>query len=332
METKKITFFNRIKKAIVNFDEYQNFSMERISVAIKYFIKLMAVFSVIVGVGFTYSIYRDVSTISKEFEENFPEFGFSDNRLVTNNEEKYILQDENYYFAIVLDNTSTDIEEWDYERGVILLNDKVILKHSNISQVITYDNLSKTYDVNNITKEGLVNYLNSSKMIGIYSLFFIIECVCTFVLYSILILFDVVILAVLGFLISRIFRMNFKFKSLFSMSFYAITLSILLYMIYIVINTITGFEVKYFKTAYDTISYIYMITAILIIKSDLMKQQMELTKIAEVQRQVKQELQDKKEKEEKDKQEQKKKENEDEEKKSDKKEKGPEGEPEGSKA
>ena len=49
MEQKKIPFFKRLKNAIVNFDEYQNFSQEKLGTAIKYFLKLMLIFSILIS-------------------------------------------------------------------------------------------------------------------------------------------------------------------------------------------------------------------------------------------------------------------------------------------
>ena len=73
------------------------------------------------------------------------------------------------------------------------------------------------------------------------------------------------------------------------MSAYALTLSIILYMIYIALNVLTGFYIRLFDIAYNAISYIYIATAILMIKSDLTKQQIEVTKIVEVQKQIQEE-------------------------------------------
>ena len=103
-------------------------------------------------------------------------------------------------------------------------------------------------------------------------------------------------------------------------------LSIVLYLIYICVNITTGFTIKYFDLAYEIISYIYIITAILMIKSDLIKQQIEIGKIVEEQKKVREE------KKQEDNEEEKPKEDKEEKKeKKDKEEKEPEH-PEGSQA
>ena len=157
----------------------------------------------------------------------------------------------------------------------------------------------------------------------------IIVLVYLFVIYLIQVILDVLLLSVIGFLLSKIIGVEFKYKSIFNMSVYSLTLSIVLYMIYIIVNLFTGFEIKYFEIAYNAIAYIYIITAMLMIKSDLIKQQGELTKIVQVQKKIREEKKEEDNKEEKEKKEEQKKDKKQEEKEDDK---GEEQTPEGSKA
>ena len=165
-------------------------------------------------------------------------------------------------------------------------------------------------------------------MAKIYAIFVVISIAYLFVLYLIQVILDVLLLSVIGFLLSKIIGVEFKYKSIFNMSVYSLTLSIALYMIYIIVNLFTGFEIKYFEIAYNAIAYIYIITAMLMIKSDLIKQQGELTKIVQVQKKIREERQEDN-KEEKEKEKEQKKDKKQEKKKDDK---GEEQTPEGSKA
>ena len=75
--------------------------------------------------------------------------------------------------------------------------------------------------------------------------------------------------------------MKIKYSASFSMGVHALTLSIL-NMVYIIINGFTGWTVKIFQFMYTAISYIYIVTAILMIKTDYMKRQAEVEKIKSV--------------------------------------------------
>ena len=78
MEQKKIPFFKKLKNAIVNFDEYQNFSQEKLGTAIKYFLKLMLIFSILISAFLTARLYK----------EKYPDFRIQNNTLIIDGENK----------------------------------------------------------------------------------------------------------------------------------------------------------------------------------------------------------------------------------------------------
>lgn len=71
-----------------------------------------------------------------------------------------------------------------------------------------------------------------------------------------------------GWLASKICKVNLNFVKNCSLAVYAVTLSLILSTVYSIANTFTGFEIQYFNLMYMIISYIYIIAAVMIIKSD----------------------------------------------------------------
>lgn len=181
-----------------------------------------------------------------------------------------------------------------YENGIVLLADKVIYKNSMLSQNIeySYKNILNSYNVQEFEKQDVENFINSINTIVLYSGFVLFVAMYMFTIYFISTLVDAFMLAILGFILARIIGIKIKFKATFNMGIYALTLPIILNLIYLVINTFTGFTVRYFQWMYTTISYIYVIVAILIIKTDLINRQMELMKIVEEQEKVKKEIEE----------------------------------------
>ena len=90
-----------------------------------------------------------------------------------------------------------------------------------------------------------------------------------------------------------------RYRAVFNMSVYSITLSTILQLIYIIINTFTGFNIKYFDLMYTAISFICLTAAIFMIKSDVIRQQIELMKVIEAKKQEQEEQKDEEKKEEK---------------------------------
>lgn len=148
-------------------------------------------------------------------------------------------------------------------------------------------------------------------MTKIFAIFTVVMFIYLYIIYLIQILLDILLLSVVGYLLSRIVGLRFKYSSIFNMSTYALTLPIILYMLYIVLNTLTGFYIKLFDIAYNAISYIYIATAMLMIKSDLIKRQMELAEVIKVQKEVQKEAEEENKEEKEEKKEEDKKEKED---------------------
>ena len=233
--------------------------------------------------------------------------------------------------GLIIDSENTDLTEeqnGQYQRIIAFYKDKMVMKTLDTKTSMTYEDISKNQNINGLSKQQILDYTNSSTMILIYITFFVITIVFGFIAYSIQILLDIFLLSIIGLIMSKIAAVKLKYKEIFNMSIYALTLSIVLYLIYICVNITTGFTIKYFDLAYEIISYIYIITAILMIKSDLIKQQIEVGKIVEEQKKVREEKKQEDNEEEKPKEDKKeKKEKQD----KDKEEKEPEH-PEGSQA
>ena len=331
MERKKVSFFKRAKDAIINFDEYLNFSEEKLSVSIKYIIKLALIFTFIITIALTIRIIQEANIAIASFQNEAPEFSFQNNELVMEGETQKIVEgDDSGYFGFIVDTQTdkmSDIEEAaDYQRVVGILKDRVVIRDAEgVEASLTYEELAKDYDLTNINKDSILQFLSGSNMTKIYVVFAVVVFIYFFIIYLVQFLIDILLLSVVGYLLAKIVGVNFKYKSIFNISSYAITLPIILYLVYMVVNLFTGFTVKYFEIAYNAIAYIYIITAMLTIKSDLIKQQIEVGKIIEEQKKIKEEKKEKEENNEKDK----KPKEDKKEKKEKKEEKGEDAQPEG---
>ena len=74
------------------------------------------------------------------------------------------------------------------------------------------------------------------------------------------------------------------------MAAYSITISTVLQLIYVIVKTFTGFDVKYFDLMHTAISFICLTASIFMIKSDVIKQQMELMRVIEIKKQEQEQL------------------------------------------
>ncbi len=328
---KKMNFFNRVIISIKDFEKYVILASERIRTAISYLAILIIIFSLVASGAFTYKFVTSLQKGIDYLKNNINQISYSNENLSINHGEEIKLINSEEVMQIIIINTNATKEQIDnytdtiskYENGIIFINDRIIYKNQMLSQNIEYmyKDILSAYNIASFEKDDVLNFIFNVNNIRLYSGFFGVTSVYMFVLYFVSTLVDAIMLAVLGYILARIIGIKIKFKATFNMGIYALTLPIILNLIYMVVNTLTGFEVKYFQWMYTTISYIYMLVALLMIKTDLINRQIELMKIVEEQEKVKKEI----EQREREKQEEEKKEpkedNDKEEKKKDKKKK-----------
>lgn len=308
-EIPKFSFLKRIKTSIFNVEMYDIFAVEKITKALGYFVKLIIVFSLLVSIGITYKFVNMYNTTKDCIKNEIPEFTYKDGILTLQEEQGIDINNENLIVSrIIIDTTEDEAKQEELINKikneplvVLFLKDRVLL---NIPQqeeaaLYKYEEIAKSYNVNEFTKQQLVEFVDSIQTSSLYGAFYISAAIYVFFIYIIVITSDVLILSLLGFVTSRLVRMKLKYLPIINISIYSLTLSILLNAVYIIINTITGFEIRYFQIMYNTIAYIYLVTAILMIRAEMIKQQMELAKVIEEQKKVNEELEKQKEEEKK---------------------------------
>lgn len=153
-----------------------------------------------------------------------------------------------------------------------------------------------------------------------YEIFFIIVFFSVLIAYFTTTFIDSAMLGILGLIVARLLGIRIKYKSTLNIGIHALTLPLILQIIYLIVNILTGFEIKYFQWMYTTISYIYVVVAILMIKTQFINQQIELMKIQLEQEKVREEMKQQEEKNEENPEEKEKEKSENENKENDKKE------------
>lgn len=304
-KTKKQGFFKSIKNSIFNFDSYQDFALEEMKRGIFYFLKLAILFSVIIAIVF--SVLQVVVTIpnAKNFiASDIPDFSYLNGILDVKSDETVTIDniaDQVLIIADTKDLDETKINEYKdkinlYDIGVLVLKDKIYLKNSYAGtglQEIPMSDIGSIYGKNEFTKQDIVNDINSINMISLCISLAFTVFLGFFITYLIMSILDIIILALLSNIVAMLLRVRMKVSALVNISVHAMTLPIILLLIYAIVLMTTGFEIKYFNIMYRGIAYIYVITAVFLIRQNLIKQQMELTTIVQKQKELKQQLEEK---------------------------------------
>lgn len=300
---KNNSFFKELFASIKDFDKYQDFAIKKVNKEIMYILKLMVIFTFIISLAFTFKIHIEKNKLAEYVNENISDIKFENGKLSVNNDEKVIIKNialENMAIFIETKQLSEeDIRKYEeeideYSNGIILLHDKVIVKTeiSNGHASFLYSDIVKEYDIMNFNKQYFLDTINGKEVFIFYMMFFVIFCLYMFIIYFITILIYAIMLTILGRITSMLLRIPLQYKAIFNMAIHSLTLPIILNLIYIIVNLFTGFTIKYFQVMYSTISYIYIVVAILMIKIDFIKRGQELSKIIEEQQKIREEYQE----------------------------------------
>ena len=305
---QKIKFHKRVWNSITKIEKYPEMSAEGIKTALKYLVKIVAIFTVVVCLGIVYQTNSLVHKGVDYLQSEFPEFSYRDGTLnVTSDNEIKTSVGEKYIGKIIVDTKTEEeakVNQYINEitndgEGIIILKDKIIIKNSAVVGTIsyTYKDAFEQMGITEFSKQDVINYANSSQILTLYLSLFLTIFIYSFIMYFLTTISNVVLLSVFGYITTLLARIKMRYVAIFNMSVYAITLSVILNMLYIGINIFVPFSMEYFQVMYVAVAAIYLVAAILILKTEFIKKQMELIKIQEAEKIIKKELEEDKEKE-----------------------------------
>lgn len=267
-KTKKIGFFKRLKTAIFEPENYIEFINEKLSKSLIFGLKLVTLLSLIITISNIIFIFAKYNTPDNYLNEIIPEFTYEKSELK-------------------IDENDTKSEE---KKQMSQIMKQVVPSITTVLGEGTY------------TKSDLIHYVQENQktiiMVSVTTIFIenILDLYIMWLMVAILTSF-------IGWVALVFLRIKMKYSKLYTLSIYASTLSIILTVIYTLLNVFGNVYIDSFDYLSILISYIYITAVIYMIRADLIKQQIELIRIATVQA-------EEKEKKEKEKEEQKKEETE----------------------
>lgn len=316
---QKISFFRKVWYSITKFEKYPDMASEGLSNAIKYLIIMVAIVTVFIIIGSLIEMNKLIGNLAIYIEDNIPEFSYAEGKISMELEEPMVIEQVQYngIDRVVInplvenEEEKAKSEEENNINGttIFFFKDQIILRSKTedgqeSNQPYTYKDFIASYTSENIetfNKQDLIQYMTSEKMNSYYMRYGASLLMYLIIMNVLVALLDALELAVLGWITAITARIKMRFVAIYNMAIYALTLPMILNIIYVVINYFTEFTISYFQVAYITIAYIYLAASIFIIKDDFMKKQEEVEKIKQEQIKVKEEIRQQEEKKEKEK-------------------------------
>ena len=317
-------FFKKVWYSITKFEKYPEMASEGVGRAFLYLILLMLIFSIIMAGIMTYKFNDILKIVGQYIDENIETIEYENQTLniETVDEQNRIITDMGTLIIDTDDINNETLEQYrkDIETnniGIIWLKDRVIVKISDLGGEYYYSNILDVQGITNFDKTNLLDAITQMQTARSQVIYFISAMIVELIIQLIAIIINVLILSLFGVITGWIAGLRVRYRAIFNMSIYAITLPTILQLIYTAINYFIDFNIEYFDFMYTAISYIYLAAAIFMVKSDVIRQQLELLKIANEEKEM---MRKRKEKEEQEKREEERRKKEKEEQKDEKKE------------
>lgn len=265
------SFFQDFIKSIKNFEFYKIVKDEKNSNTIKYFCIIIAIYSIISAIGIMYTLVNTINNTKDFINNEIESIEYSNGILsVNNNNYKSLING-----LIIIDTGKSDNSEYENVATIVFGKEYCSIKMENNIFKLRYND----YFYEDINKDDVINFISN---IGIkyYIIIAIIAFFFEIIVLLISTIIDVLIIAMIGYIMSRIIRNEtlLNFSQVFKISVHAITLPIVLAMIYYIINIFSGFYIKYFSIMYTSIAVIYIMTSIILIASDNDKKNINMQK------------------------------------------------------
>lgn len=261
-KTKKVGFFKRFKMAIFELENYIEFINEKLSKSLMFSLKVVVLLSLIMAISNVIFVYAKYHSPDNYLNEVIPEFTYENSELK-------------------IDENETKSDD---KKQMAQIMKQIVPSVTNILGSGTY------------TKADLIHYVqdNQKTIVGFGVTAIFIENILDLYIMWLMV---ALLTSFIGWIALIFLRIKMKYSKLFTLSIYASTLSVILTVIYTMLNVFAGVYIDMFDYLSILIAYIYITAVIYMIRSDLIKQQIELIRIATVQAEEKERLEREKEKE-----------------------------------
>lgn len=277
-ESQKISFLKRMIMSIKDLDKYNKIISEKITRGILYLFLLMILFSVILSAILTYKTSKVIEDACLYVKNETPYFKIDENGLYVEGDSALIIDDLNsILLKIIIDDDAENIDKYkemvnNYNGSSILaLKNDIILITNGRELSVPYEQVIRESNIENISKDNLLKLLDDNK-VNIYSSIYMSMYGVVYVMYTLSTFIDALVLSLLALIVSRMLKIRLSYAQNLNIAISAITLPVMLNLIYTSANILFNFQMPYFQIMYTIISYIYIIAAILIMRSEMIKQ------------------------------------------------------------
>lgn len=277
--TTKINFFKKVWYSITKINKYEEMREEGLGKSIKYILTLTFWLAIILAIFATILQISISNKAISYLDEKLPQMKFKDNVLSLEGEDAVILNEDEFieYFknAVVINPLLEKQEAVDQYKDLatenndvlVFLSDKYIVisnKYNPESEneegvtIYNYSEISDKYLKDNsieYTKTHLIEYLrNHSSVTYYFAQYWIIYLVMITFIYFIYIM----LISVGMWLAIKLAKFKWSFKETLINTIYASTLSIIIYVLYLIVSYYAKFSISFMDIISLALIFIYL--------------------------------------------------------------------------
>jgi len=241
-------FFQEIKNAVSDFNFYKVVKDFDISRSVKYIFSLILLITLVLTVRFSIDFRKGVNLAADWALVNLPPIQITNGVASVEAKQPYIIEEEG--FGLVIDTTGEVMDLNAYERGILLMNDRLFYKESDVK--------TETYSLSDI--DSLVideNFINSIRKNAVWILFPIM-LIGAAISASIAKFFQIFAFSLISIAASTMVKVKLTYKQLFNIGVFAITPSYILGGLL----TLIGLQLPLFGIVYSGLYIAYLIMAV----------------------------------------------------------------------
>ena len=241
-------FFQEIANSIKDFKFYKEAKDFKLSRAMKYIFSLILLITIAVTLRYSYDFKKGLNLAVNWAEQNLPLIVIENGIAKTDVIQPFRVSEEDFTFIIDTTGGVTSLDE--YERGILLMNDKVVYKESDIK--------TETYSLSNVQSLRIDETFIKALRKNALWILFPIMLVAAYIGFCIAKFFQILFFSMLSLATSSITGTKLSYKQIFNIGIYALTPSAVLGALL----AILGIQLPFFGIIYCGLYIIYLIMAV----------------------------------------------------------------------
>lgn len=234
---EKMGFFSKVINSMTKSETYVHLVKESFGKAVIYLLLISVILGLATAARYTYNYNQGLGKVINSLNEKMPEFTLSNGELKIDDKMPIIFNGDNSNDVIYIDTEENNIDGVmkKYNSGIFITKDRVTQKQVGGRMQIT--NFSELQGAT-LTKPDLLGFIGIAKVFGAVIIFGFPICFFVGKFMSAL------VVAFLAFIADAIFvKSRVKFGDIYKLAFYALTLSMILKTVSILI----GIEIPFFR-------------------------------------------------------------------------------------